>query len=56
MDSGDLGGVSCVIESGDKEGRIVMSLIYLRVASGHPLKARIKAYQRARVRNLSRQK
>jgi hypothetical protein len=52
MDSGDLGGILCVIES--EGGRIVISLTNLRIDADHPLKARIEAYQRARVRKLSR--
>jgi hypothetical protein len=56
MDSGDIGGILCAIESKDKKGYIMTSLTHLRVAAGHPLKARIEAYQRARVRKLSRQR
>jgi len=54
MDSGELGGILCVIEV--EGGNIVISLTHVRIGVDHPLKARIEAYQRARVRKLSRQR
>jgi hypothetical protein len=54
MDSGSMGGIVCAIESEDKKGVIVISLTNLRIAADHPLKSRIEAYQKARVRKLSR--
>lgn len=54
MDSGVLGGLLCVIKS--EGGNIVISLTHLRIGADHPLKARIEAYQMARVRKLSRQR
>jgi len=54
MDSGALGGILCGIKS--EGGTIVISLTHVRIGADHPLKARIEAYQRARVRKLSRQR
>ncbi|MGH9769777.1 MAG: hypothetical protein ACREAB_20325 [Blastocatellia bacterium] len=56
LDSGEMGGILCAIESKDKEEVFMISLTHLRISAGHPLKARIEAYQRARVRKLSRQR
>jgi hypothetical protein len=56
MDSGALGGIVCAIGSKDDKSVFVVSLTNLRVAADHPLKARIEAYQKARVRKLSRQR
>src|SRR5262249_37507934 len=54
MDSGEMGGIMCAIESKDDKAVFMISLTHLRVTPGHPLKARIEAYQKARVRKLSR--
>jgi len=56
LDSGEMGGILCAIESKDKEEVFMISLTHLRIGAGHPLKARIEAYQRDRVRKLSRQR
>jgi hypothetical protein len=56
LDSGDMGGIMCAVESKNKKDVFMISLTHLRIAPGHPLKARIEAYQRARVRKLSRQR
>jgi hypothetical protein len=55
MDSGEMGGIMCAIESKDKKEVLMVSLTHLRIESGHSLKARIEAYQKARVCKLSRQ-
>jgi hypothetical protein len=54
LDSGELGGILCVIK-GEGEN-LMISLTHLRIGADHPLKARIEAYQKARVRKLSRQR
>jgi hypothetical protein len=56
LDSGEMGGIMCAIESKNKKDVFMISLTHLRIGPGHPLKARIEAYQRARVRKLSRQR
>ena len=56
FDSGEMGGIMCGIESQDKEEVFVISLTHLRVGAGHPLKERIEAYQKERVRRLARQR
>jgi hypothetical protein len=56
FDSGDMGGILCAVESKDKKEVFVISLTHLRIEPGHPLKSRIEAYQKARVRKLSRQR
>jgi hypothetical protein len=54
MDSDELGGILCGIKS--EGGNIVIALTHVRIGADHPLKARVEAYQRARVRKLSRQR
>jgi hypothetical protein len=56
LDSGDMGGILCAIESEDKEEVLVVSLTHLRIGFDHPVRARIEAYQKARVRSLKRQR
>ncbi len=56
FDSGEMGGVVCAIESKDKQEVFVISLTHLRIGADHPLKASIEAYQRDRIRKLSRQR
>jgi hypothetical protein len=56
FDSGDMGGIMCAVESKNKKDVFMISLTHLRIEPGHPLKARIETYQKARVRKLSRQK
>ena len=56
VDSGEMGGILCEIESQDKKEVFLISLTHLRIRSDHPLKTRIEAYQKARVRSLARQR
>jgi len=56
FDSGEMGGILCAIESRDQKGVLVISLTHLRIAADHPLRTRIEAYQRDRVRKLARQR
>jgi hypothetical protein len=56
LDSGEMGGILCAIESKDKENVFMISLTHLRIGADHPLKTRIEAYQRDRVRKLARQR
>jgi hypothetical protein len=55
-DSGESGGIMCAIESNDKKEVLAISLTYLRIRSDHPLRESIQAYQKDRVRKLSRQR
>lgn len=56
FDSGQTGGIVCAIESRDRKEVFVISLTHLRVRADHPMKARVEAYQTARVRSLARQR
>ena len=56
MDSGDLGGVICVIEGKNDSGRILTSITHLRMKADHPLKASIIAYQKSRVSKLAKER
>lgn len=56
FDSGDMGGILCAIEDEGQEEVFVISLTHLRIGSDHPLRARIEAYQKARVLSLRRQR
>lgn len=56
LDSGEMGGILCAIESKDKQEVFMVSLTHLRIGTGHPLKLRIEAYQKDRVRKLLRQR
>ena len=53
LDGGDMAGIMCVIERGDKEP-IVTSITLLRAKPGHPLAGKISEYQRRRIRKLFR--
>ncbi len=55
-DSGEMGGIVCAIEIKDEKEVLAISLTHLRIGAGHPLKAKIEAYQKARVRKLMRQR
>ena len=54
FDSGDAGGIVCSIIEEDAEVYIV-SLTHLMIKRDHPLRGKILAYQRKRIRKLSRQ-
>src|SRR5574341_1124302 len=56
LDSGEMGGSMCAIERKDEKEVFVISLTHLRIGADHPLKAKIEAYQKARVRKLMRQR
>ena len=56
FDSGDMGGILCAIASRDQKAVFLISLTHLRIRKDHPLRERIAAYQKARVRSLSRQR
>jgi len=53
FDSGDAGGIVCTVLEENKEVLIV-SLTHLRIKPTHPLNEKIMAYQRQRVKNISR--
>jgi hypothetical protein len=54
FDSGDMGGIMCSVIEEDSEVYVV-SLTHLRIKRGHPLHRKISAYQKKRIRRLSRQ-
>ena len=56
LDSGEMGGILCAIESEDRKEVFMISLTHLRIPADHPLRLRIEAYQKARVRKLRRQR
>ena len=53
FDSGDMGGIVCTILEENKEA-VIVSLTHLRVPPAHPLCDKILAYQRKRIRSISR--
>lgn len=53
FDSGDAGGIVCTVLEENKEVLIV-SLTHLQIKPTHPLNEKIMAYQRQRVKNISR--
>ncbi|MDQ1328248.1 MAG: hypothetical protein QG641_1533 [Candidatus Poribacteria bacterium] len=54
FDSRDSGGIVCSIIEENSEVYVV-SLTHLRIRFGHPLYHKISAYQKKRIRKLSRQ-
>jgi hypothetical protein len=55
-DSGEMGGIVCAIEIEDQKEVLAISLTHLRIGADHPLRAKIMAYQKARVRKLMQQR
>jgi len=53
FDSGDMGGIVCTIHEENKEA-VIVSLTHLRVQPTHPLCDKILAYQRRRMKSISR--
>ena len=53
FDSGDAGGIVCSIIEENKQVFIV-SLTHLRIKPGHPLSGKISAYQKKRIKRISR--
>jgi len=53
FDSGDMGGIVCTILEENKEA-FVVSLTHLRVPPNHPLCDKILAYQRRRMKSITR--
>src|SRR5262249_39579734 len=43
LDSGEMGGILCAIESKDKKEVFMISLTHLRISADHPLRAQIEA-------------
>ncbi len=56
FNSGEMGGIVCAIEDKGAEEVLAISLTHLRISRDHPLRAKIEAYQKARVRKLMRQR
>jgi hypothetical protein len=53
FDSGDAGGIVCSIIEENKQV-FVVSLTHLRIKPGHPLSEKILAYQKKRIKSISR--
>ena len=53
FDSGDVGGIVCAI-SGEHDNVFVASLTHFKAKPDHPLADKISAYQKQRIRRLSR--
>ena len=56
FDSGDMGGIVCVISNDDKTELLVVSLTHLKIMPDHPLSDKILAYQKQRIKSLSQQR
>ena len=50
--SGDEGGIVCGISPKDSKEAVVISLTQLKIPYGHPLEKEIRAYQKARIREI----
>ena len=50
--SGDEGGILCAISPKDSHEAVVISLTHLKIPYGHPLEKEIRAYQKARIREI----
>jgi len=55
FDSGDEGGIVCLLDVMNPES-FVVSITLLRVKPDHPLADKISAYQKRRIRSISRSK
>ncbi|MFZ3149691.1 MAG: hypothetical protein WA137_11710 [Methanothrix sp.] len=55
FDSGDEGGIVCLLD-GNNHDPFVISITLLRVKPDHPLFDKISAYQKQRIRSISRSK
>ena len=53
FDSGDEGGILCLIDPESPE-LIAVSITFLRVKPNHPLADKISAYQKRRIKRISR--
>ncbi len=56
LDSGEMGGILCALGDADSKQVALVSLTHLRIHPDHPMRLRIEAYQRDRVRKLARQR
>ncbi len=54
FDSGDVGGIVCVISKREEKQVLIVSLTHLLIKPGHPLSDKIAAYQKKRIRRLKR--
>lgn len=52
FDSGDVGGIVCTIKENDQV--FVVSLTHLRIKPDHPLSDKILAYQKQRIKRISK--
>ncbi len=56
LDSGETGGILCALGDANSERVALVSLTHLRIRPDHPMRLRVEAYQRERVRKLARQR
>lgn len=54
LDSGDVGGIVCVISKKEEQQVLIVSLTHLLIKPDHPLSDKIAAYQKKRIRRLKR--
>jgi hypothetical protein len=58
FDSGDMGGIVCVINKGEEQALekqvLIVSLTHLLIKPDHPLSDKIAAYHKKRIRRLKR--
>jgi hypothetical protein len=56
LDSGDYGGIVCVIPVPNKDTNVVLSLTYITINPEHPLFDKIAHYQKERLKRLSNER
>ena len=54
FDSGDVGGIVCTILKDKNKEVLITSLTHLKIKPTHPLSDKITAYQKQRIKNISR--
>ncbi len=54
VDSGDMGGILCVVEDDNNKRVFMVSLTHLKIKQDHPLCNKVSDYQRRRVKTLGR--
>jgi hypothetical protein len=54
LDSGDMGGIVCVISKREEQQVLIVSLTHLLIKPDHPLSDKIASYQKKRIRRLKR--
>jgi hypothetical protein len=54
FDSGDVGGIVCTVLKDKNKEVLIASLTHLRINPTHPLSDKITAYQKQRIKSISR--